>query len=242
MSPEELDQSQVEGGGQQTLDNMTVDPNKGAEVQGKENLILGRFQTEQEAREYIESLESKKEAEDQQAALDQILKFREEESQPLAVESPTPISQNTEDEDDDDTGNVNAKQITKIIREEVQRAVNPIQSQMRESQDLSDAHEIMKFPNYNKYLAAAHLQYKRSAGSLTLLGAFKSVYDPSEFQRTKTQTLQQEKTPEQIAREKQMAQVETAQALGGKELATANETETLKKELGYGAENMGRKV
>jgi len=204
----------------------------------EETLILGRFKTEEEAKKHLESLESKKESEERDASMAEILDFKRPE------ESAVPKKQKVEIEDDDDEDDVPAKKARDMIRDVIKSEIGPLKAELQRSRDEQDAARIMQYPNYKKYVQAAKEKISRSP-HLTLLEAFSSVYDVvGEMKNYKPEQANDPGQEESLRQKKISAQVEVGGTIGGKESATDTEADQIKKFYGFspGDDNKGRRV
>jgi len=203
----------------------------------EENLILGRFKSEDELKQHLESLESKKAEEEREASMTEILDFKRPEEKAVVPEKKKEI-------EDDDEDEVPAQKARDMIRDVIKSEIGPLKAELQRSRDEQDAARIMQYPNYKKYVQAAKDKISRSP-HLTLLEAFSSVYDVIGEMKNHKPTEAETPGQEDALRQKKIsAQVETGGTIGGPESATDTEADQIKKFYGFspGDDNKGRRV
>jgi hypothetical protein len=228
MSEKELGQNQGIEDGEKNLDNLEIE-DESENIEEEETPILGRFKSEKDALEYINSLEEKKEANKKDEALSLLTAFRENSSEKLKkpeVASATEATKLEKTEED---------LLDELISQRIERRIGPLEAQIQQRRDELDAQEIMKLPNYDKYVDSAHLQIKKNPG-LRLLEAFKSVYDVYEITKVAGKTAsdkgKKDSDAEKRRQQKRMAQVENSRGSYGQDLASPDETKELATALG----------
>lgn len=242
------------GEGKENLDDLEVVEEGKKKSEGDEKFIAGRFKSEEELQEHLKAIEQENqrfkeetESKKNQETLNDLLGVREEE--PAPAKKPQRKKGETEKDIKDRLGDKYEEEdlsdLSDYIDERINAHVSPIKKEVQSSQDVADAEEIMKFPNYDKYVKATKHRLKNHP-NLGLLDCFKMVYDFNELSNQEAGTGKRkpsdpngpsvENEEAEAARkeqEKQNAQVETVQSAPSQDMATTEETEKL-----YDALNM----
>lgn len=153
-----------------------------SETEGKK--FLDRFDTQEEAKEYLESLEAKVKAAEDKAGEANIRSLRKanvpretppEEPEPAKKEGKPGKSRLHEVLDQ-----ASADIVEEAIQTRIRAEIDPILQKQREAQDNQDSKIIIKMPNYERYVSEAKEFMARNPNA-SILEAFKAVASPKDI-------------------------------------------------------------